>query len=155
MKGQDEKHSAVFGLWNEDPLYSPYMTSAVNLGFNSATDAAAFATAFSNVAEYTNTATGSAPGPSLPGGMYASSTEINTLGNILAPCINSAGGVAGDSSACGNLFNLTTSGSVAPTNIVGAILNILNNPTQNASSLFALGGAITPFQPALTTTPST
>jgi hypothetical protein len=136
-------------------LYSPYMTSAVNLGFNSATDAAAFATAFSNVAEYTNTATGSAPGPSLPGGMYASSTEINTLGNILAPCINSAGGVAGDSSACGNLFNLTKSGSVAPTNTVGAILNILNNPTQNASSLFALGGAITPFQPALTTTPST
>jgi hypothetical protein len=132
----------------------PYMTSATNLGSGSS-DAAAFATAFSNVAEYTNTATGSAPGPSLPGGMYASSTEINTLGNILAPCINSAGGVAGDSSACGNLFNLTKSGSVAPTNIVGAILNILNNPTQNASGLFSLPQPIAPFQPSLSTAPTT
>jgi len=132
----------------------PYMTSATNLGSGSS-DSAAFGTAFGNVAEYTNTATGTAPGTTLPVGMYASSTEINTLGNIVAPCINSAGGIAGDLSACGNLFNLTKSGSTAPTSIIGAILNILNNPTQNASSLFDLGGAITPFQPVLSSAPST
>ena len=75
-------------------LYTPYMTSpAANLSYGSG-DAAAFATAFGNVAEYTNTSTGAAPGPSLPGGFYASSTEINTLSNILASCVNSTGGSA-------------------------------------------------------------
>jgi len=129
----------------------PYMTSYSAVGSGSS-DAAAFATAFSSVAEYTNTATGSAPGPTLPSGYYASSNEINTLGNILAACINSAGGSAigtnsSDGSACGNLFNLTRSGSTAPTNTVGAIINILNNPNQNVSSLFNLPQPVTPFQP--------
>jgi hypothetical protein len=130
-----------------------YMTSTGGLGSGSA-DAAAFATAFGTVAEYTNTATGSAPGPSLPGGYYASSTEINTLGNIIASCINTAGGVAGDLSACGNLFNLTKAGSVAPTNTLGAMLNIINNPTQNASGLFALANSVTPFQPVDSVAPT-
>jgi hypothetical protein len=132
----------------------PYMTSATNAG-SGAGDAAAFASAFSQVASYTNTATGAAPGPSLPSGYYASSTEINTLGNILASCINSAGGVAGDGSACGNLFNLTKSGSVAPTDTLGAMLNILNSTSQNVSALFTLSGAVTPFQPVLTAAPAT
>ena len=131
----------------------PYMTSAANLGSASG-DAAAFASAFSQVAEYTNTATGSSPGPNLPSGYYASSTEINTLGNILASCINSSGGIAGDGSACGNLFNLSKSGSVAPTDTVGAMLNILNTPTQNASSLFNLSQAVVPFQPVLSFAPA-
>jgi Chitobiase/beta-hexosaminidase C-terminal domain len=140
-------------------LYSPYMTSATNLGSGSA-DAAAFSTAFGNVAQYTNTSTGTAPGPSLPGGFYASSTEINTLGNILASCVNSAGGAAvgassSDGSACGNLFNLTRNGGVAPTNTIQALLNILNNPTQNASALFNLPQPIVPFQPSLSAAPTT
>ena len=74
---------------------SPYMTSTGNLGYGSG-DAAAFATAFGSVAEYTNTATGRAPGPSLPSGYYASSTEINTLGNIHRLVHQSTGGIAGD-----------------------------------------------------------
>ena len=140
-------------------LYTPYMTSANNLG-SAAGDAAAFATAFGNVAEYTNTSTGTAPGPSLPGGMYASSTEINTLSNILAACVNSTGGAAvgsnsSDGTACGNLFNLTRSGGVAPTNTIQALLNILNNPTQNASALFSLPQPNAPFQPSLSAAPTT
>jgi hypothetical protein len=138
---------------------SPYMTSYTNLGSGSS-DATAFATAFGNVSEYTNTTTGTAPGPSLPLGYYASSTEINTLGNIIAACVNSTGGSAvgsssSDGSACGNLFNLTRSGGVAPTNTVAALLNILNNPTQNAASLFSLPQPIAPFQPSLNTAPTT
>jgi hypothetical protein len=127
----------------------PYMSSASSLG-SAVGDAAAFHTAFSQVAEYTNATTGTAPGTTLPSGYYASSTEINTLGNIIAPCINSNG----TDSNCSTLFNLTKSGGVAPTNTVGALLNILNNPTQNASSLFALGGSVVPFNPALTTAPT-
>ncbi len=123
-------------------------------------DAAAFATAFANVAQYTNTSTGTAPGPNLPSGYYASSTEINTLGNILAACVNSTGGSAlgsnsSDGTACGNLFNLTRSAGVAPTNTVNSLINILNNPTQNVSSLFSLPQPIAPFQPSLSVAPST
>jgi len=124
----------------------PYMTSTSNLSYG-AGDAALFATAFSNVSEYTNTTTGTSPGPTLPGGYYASSTEINTLGNILASCINSTGGVAGDGSACGNLFNLTKVAGVPATNTLGAMLNIINNPTQKVPQLFALAAAVAPFQP--------
>jgi len=140
-------------------LYSPYMTSALTLG-SGLGDATAFATAFANVAEYTNTATGTAPGPALPGGMYASSTEINTLSNIVASCVNSTGGAAvgsnsSDGTACGNLFNLTRNGGVAPTDTITAIINILNNPTQNAASLFGLPQPYAPFQPSLTSAPTT
>jgi hypothetical protein len=129
------------------------MTSATNLGSGSG-DAAPFASAFSLVNEYTNTTSGSAPGPTLPTGSYASSTEINTLGNVVASCINSPGGIAGDGSACGNLFTLATpSGGQAPTDTVGALLNILKNPTQNVAALFNLSGAAAPFQPSLSTAP--
>jgi hypothetical protein len=136
----------------------PYMNSYSAVGSGSS-DAAQFASAFNSVSIYTNTATGAAPGPNLPSGYYASSTEINTLGNILASCINSTGGSAvgtnsSDGSACGNLFNLTRFGTVAPTNTVGAMINILNNPNQNVSALFNLPQPITPFQPVDTTAPS-
>ena len=112
----------------------PYASSSGSLSATSG-QVTAFNTAFGQVAEYTNTATGSAPGPSLPGGYYASSTEINTLGDIVAPCINSTG----LDSNCSTLFNLTKSAGVAPTNTAGAIVNILNNPTQNTAPLFNLG----------------
>ena len=132
----------------------PYMTSTGGLGSGSG-DAAAFDSAFVSVAEYTNTTTGTAPGPTLPAGYYASSAEINTLGNIIASCINTAGGYAGDGgSACGTLFTLTTVGSSVPTNTLGAMLNIINNPTQNAAALFNLAGVVTPFQPVDSVAPS-
>jgi hypothetical protein len=145
--------SEVTSVGTVAALY-PYMSSALGVG-SGPTDAAAFATAFGNVSEYTNTSTGTAPGPNLPGGYYASSTEINTLGNIVASCVNSTGGSAGDGTACGNLFNLTRSSGVAPTNTVASLINILNNPTQNVYNLFTLPQPIAPFQPSLSVPPST
>jgi sugar lactone lactonase YvrE len=132
----------------------PYMTSYAAVG--SATgDASSLTAAFSEVNEFTNIAVGTAPGPALPAGYYASSTEINTLADIVASCINSAGGKAGDNSACGNLFTLTTpTGGAAPTDTVQAILNILNNPTANVTAIFNLGGAYVPFLPDLASAPS-
>jgi hypothetical protein len=131
----------------------PYIAGPGSVGSGTG-DAAAFGTAFQSVAEYTNTTTGTAPGPNLPGGYYASSTEINTLGNIFAYCINTASGSAGDGTPCGNLFNLTKVGGVAPTNTLNALVNILNNPTQNVSGLFGYAGSNTPFQPADSVAPS-
>ena len=132
----------------------PYMSSVANLG-SASSSAAALTTAFALVNEYTNTATGADPGPTLPTGYYASSTEINSLGDSVASCINSAGGVAGDGSACGALFTLATPiGGTAPTDTIQAILDILKNPTLNVSALFDLSPAAAPFQPSLSAAPA-
>lgn len=131
----------------------PYMSSYSNLGSGSG-DAAAFASAFSSVQQYVNTSTGTAPGPSLPAGDYAATATIEALADIVSSCINSSGGTAGDGSPCGDLFSLAKSSGVAPTDTIGAILNILNNPTQNAAALFALIPSDPPFPSTLTSAPS-
>jgi len=131
----------------------PYMSSYANLGSGSG-DSAAFASAFSAVQEYVNTSTGTAPGPSLPTGDYAATATIEALADIVSSCINSSGGVAGDGSPCGNLFSLAESSGVAPTDTIGAILNILNNPTQNAAALYALIPTDPPFPSTLSGAPS-
>jgi len=132
-----------------------YMTSYSAIG-SATTDASALQSAFNTVAEFTDTTQGIVPGPALPTGSYASSLEIQTLGDAISACINSAGGVAGDSSACGTLFTDTTpSGGPAPTNTIAAALNIINNPALNACAIFNLVPASPPFPTTLTACPST
>jgi hypothetical protein len=132
----------------------PYASSISQLGSGTG-DAAQFATAFALVNEYVNTATGATPGPALPGGADASSLQINALADILATCVNSSGGVAGDGSLCGNLFALVTpQGGTAPIDILGATLDILNNPSQNAAALFNLIDPNAPFQPFMSAAPT-
>ncbi len=133
---------------------SNFMNSYSTVGSGTA-DSAQLQTAFLTVNEYTNISTGTVPGPTLPAGYSASSAAMGTLGDIVATCVNSAGGVAGDGSACGQLFTLATiSGNSAPTDVVGAILNILKQPTVNVSQIFALLPATPPFQPTLSTAPT-
>jgi sugar lactone lactonase YvrE len=136
----------------------PYMKGYATLGSGSS-DLTAFDNAIAAVNEYTNIATGAVPGPTLPSGYYASSTEIQTLGDILSQCINSSGGHAGDNTTlCGQLFTLATppgTGSVAPTDTVAAIVDILKNPTTNVSGIFGLLPSNGPFQPTLTASPAT
>ena len=159
--GQCGQLSATTYIWVNEvttvgtvaALY-PYMTGYATTGSGSA-DLNAFQTAFSTVNEFTNTANGTAPGPTLPAGYYASSTEIDTLGNILAPCINSLGGTAGDGTLCGQLFQLAKPPTgAAPTDTVTAMVDILKNPAQNVAALFNLGQAAPPFQPALSSAPA-
>jgi hypothetical protein len=131
----------------------PYMTAAAKLG-SGTSDTTQLTSAFALVNEYANIATGSVPGPTLPIHDYASSVEIQTLGNIVAGCINSTGGTAGDGSACGNLFTLATpSGGTAPADTIGSILDILNNPTRNVGAIFNLSNSTAPFQPSLNAAP--
>ena len=131
-----------------------YMTSYSSVGSGTA-DASALQAAFSNVSQYTDTSKGTAPGPGLPASSYASSFEIQTLGDALSPCINSVGGVAGDGSSCGTLFNDTKpSGGSAPTDTIGAALNIVNNPALNTCAIYGLVPGSPPFQPTLSSCPS-
>jgi hypothetical protein len=82
------------------------------------------------------------------------STQINTLADILAACVNSVGGGAGDGTACGKLFmDATPTSGTAPTDTIKAILDVLLNPTNNTSALYLLLVPAAPFQPTLTASP--
>jgi hypothetical protein len=131
----------------------PYLSGYASLG---AADSNALAMAFATAQEYSWIAGGTVPGQTLPAGYYASSVEIATLANILATCVNTAGGVAGDGSPCGNLFSLATpSGGVAPTDVLQAALDIVENPTHNVGSIYNLEPARgAPFQPSLSAAPT-
>jgi hypothetical protein len=121
-------------------------------------DPTQFTAQFAAVNEYVNISTGSSPGPALPAGYQVSTAMLYTLSNILASCINSSGGVAGDSSACGQLFTLTTQASVnggaSPTDTLSAMIQIAHYPTNNVSAIFNLATATGPFQPTLATAPA-
>ena len=133
---------------------SNFMNGYASVGSGSS-DAAQLQTAFLTANEYTNTTNGAVPGATLPTFFSASSTALQTLADIIASCVNSAGGIAGDPSTCGQLFGLATiSGNVAPTDTVGAILNILKQPTVNVPQLYALVPAQPPFTSTLSSSPA-
>jgi len=106
------------------------------------------ATAFGNAANLANLGTGAALTSPAP------QTEINTLANILAACINSTGF---ESSSCSVLFNNAQSAGssgVYPTNTAMAAINIAHNPLSNVASLYTLASATPPFAPSLTSQPN-
>ncbi len=131
------------------------MTAPANIG-STPTNSVGLLNAFASVNKLVNTVDGSLSGPALPVGAILPTAELNTLADILASCINTAGGgSAGDGSACGNLFALAVSSTgVKPTDVVTAALNIAHNPAQNAAALNRLATATAPFQPILTSAPT-
>ena len=78
-------------------------------------------------------------------------SEIDTLANILAACINSSGPT---SSTCATLFANAKNGVTTPTDTATAAINIAHNPGANIASLYGLQTGITEFQPMLSTQPN-
>jgi hypothetical protein len=79
--------------------------------------------------------------------------EINTLGNILAACVNSSGTV----SACTTLFANAESGGTTgtqPTDTATAAINIAHNPVAAVGTLYGLSMPYAQFSPALTAQPN-
>jgi len=135
---------------------SPFMTGPANVG-STASNAIGLTNAFADVNTLVNTVTGVAPGPALPVGATVPASEIDTLADILAACVNSAGGTAGDGSACGNLFSAANPGGTpgsAPTDTITAAMNIAQHPALNVSSLYAIATPTAPFQPTLGSQPN-
>ena len=133
---------------------APYMQSYGSIG-SSPSDAQMMADAFTMAAELANTGAGSTPGVGVPTGQVVPSQKLNTLADILSACINSSGGKAGDSSSCGLLFSLASAASsAAPTDTVGALLDIARNPTSNVVPIFDLNSPTDPFQPSLSAAPA-
>ena len=132
---------------------APFMTSPSAIGSTPA-DAAALASAFALASQLANTTTGTTPGTGVPAGTSVPVAQINTIGNILSTCINSAGGTAGDNTTCGTLFSLTTPTGLTPaTDTVTALLHLANNPTLNTAALYNLVPPFAPFQPSQPQTP--
>jgi NHL repeat len=140
--------TTVAGIW----ALSPFMTGMTNIG-SSASNPSGLGNAFAAVNSVANIATGTAPGPALPSAATLPIAKINTLADILAGCVNSSGGTAGDASPCGNLFAAATVNGVAPANTIAAALNIAQNPAANVPALYALQTAIPPFLPSLANAP--
>ena len=83
---------------------------------------------------------------------------INTIGNILQTCVDSAGllssslvtPIKSDGSSCGSLFEYaSTPAGVVPSNTLQAALNIARNPTHNVDQLFNLQPKTAVFTPTL------
>jgi hypothetical protein len=133
---------------------APYMQSYADVGSNPS-DAQLMASAFTMAAELANTGSGSSPGVGVPTGQVVPYQKLNTLADIVSTCINSSGGKAGDSSSCGVLFSLASAASSsAPTDTVGAILDIALHPTSNVVPIYNLNPPTDPFQPSLSTAPA-
>ncbi len=132
---------------------APYMTSPSAVG-SAPGDAAALAGAFTLASQLANTATGTTPGTGVTVGTTVPVAQINTIGDILAACINSAGGTSGDNTTCGTLFSLTTPTGLTPaTDTITALLHLANDPTLNTASLYSLVTPEAPFQPFQPQTP--
>jgi hypothetical protein len=124
-----------------------YMTSARAVGASTAHEVA-LANAFTVATELVNNATGAAPGVGIPTGESVPIAQIDTVADIVAACINSSGGTAGDGSACGSLLALTTPSAVQPpADTIAALLNLANNPALNTGPLYDSVPPASPFQP--------
>lgn len=138
--------TTVAAVWS----LAPFMSSADTVGASQA-EGSALSVAFQMAIMLVNPATGKSPGAQAPPTgvpVYV----INTVADILAGCVQSGGGSAGDGTACGKLFQYTTpAGGTAPTDVIGAALGIANYPTQNTTELSSLIPSPAPFQPAYTT----
>jgi len=131
-----------------------YVSSYAAVG-SSIGDAEGLDSGFVTANELVDSTTGMSPGVNVPNGYTVPVAQINTLGNVATACVDSAGGVAGDGSACGSLFSLTTvPGMAPPTDTVTALLNLAKNPELNTGELYELVSTDAPYQPAVSAPPA-
>ena len=123
--------TTIGSVW---PL-AAYMTSPSRLG--SAPDDTSFLNAVASVPEFINVAQGSSPGKPTSTSYFAENSKLYSLSDLLASCVNSTGGSAGDGSSCGLLFSIATPpGGSAPTDTMTAALRIAQNPGNNVTADF-------------------
>ncbi len=106
--------------------------------------------AFATVGNLVNTATGTAWAMTPNGNGIVPQTEINTLADILVPCVNSTDPT---SASCASLFS-AVGGGVRQVTVLGASLAIAQNPSTNVATLFGLSSANAAFQPTLSAAPN-
>jgi hypothetical protein len=139
--------TTVASVW----ALAPFMSSMTNVA-TSSTNVQGLANAFASINKIVSISAGTMPGPTLPSGASIPTTQINTLADILAACINSVDQSTSTPSAnCGSLFSAAMpTGGTAPKNTIQVALNMATNPTLNLSALTNLVAATgTPYQPSM------
>ena len=141
--------TTVGSVW---PL-AHYFTSPTHLGF--ASNDTSFPGAVSSVPEFINLAQGSSPGTPTSTSYFAENNKLYSLADVLAACVSSSGGTAGDGSPCGELFSMASSaGGSAPTDTMTAAIQIAQNPDNNVAGIYGLVKGSTAFEPTVTAAPS-
>jgi hypothetical protein len=141
--------TTVASVW----ALSPFMSGIAGVG-TTAGNGTGLTNAFATVNKLVDISVGSLPGPALPPGATLPVQKMNTIADVLANCVNSAGGVATDtSSPCGALFSAATVNGVAPTDTITAALNLAQNPNAPSSTLTGNIPPTAPFQPVLAAAP--
>jgi hypothetical protein len=129
---------------------APFMTDYAHVGAD-ASNPNALAGAFAQAQATVDFTTGNFATPA--GGATVPTQLLSSLADILAACVNTGGGTAGDGSgsACSTLMGSAGTGTATET--IGAMLQIVQHPATNVTALFGLilGGA--PFQPGLGSQP--
>jgi len=136
----------AFAGYASDPIH--VSTSNTLLAATGLTNAA------NNVSNLENTSTSVALATTPGSNGTVPQTEINTLANILAACVNSTGPT---STQCSTLFSNAASSASATTDTATAALNIAHNPGPSSTivgNLFGLQTPSSPFQPMLPTAPN-
>lgn len=127
-----------------------FMSNYVQVS-TSASNAPGIARAFASIPNMINVATGTVLTTTPGGNGTVPAAEINTLADVIAPCVNSPG----NDGNCAALFAATTpAGGTAPTDTVSALLSIAQNPGNNVAQIYNLVAANSPFQPTLTSAPN-
>lgn len=124
---------------------APFMTAYDHVG-GSATNATGVANAFLNAQLLVDPATGLAP--QLASNLAIESGKLYALADAIVPCVNSDGGTA-----CNPLFTAASVNGTAPTDVLGALLNIVKHPGNNVSGVFNAIGSTPPYPTTLTTVP--
>jgi hypothetical protein len=136
--------SAVWAL-------APFMVDYAHIGTSPA-NVQGLTKAFATAQALVDIKTGKTPGSSATIAAIPT-VEINTLGQILASCVNSNGSTAA-TAGCGRLFTAATpAGGRAPTDTIAAALDIARNPGHNVSSLFSTFSPTGGYQPLLSFAP--
>lgn len=128
-----------------DALY-PFMADGKHIG-ESPTNPVAIAGAMREISGLATVGTGTFGGNGL--NSLPLEVQFNMMADILAACVNTAGGVSGDGSACGKLLQAT-----GGTDTMTAAMEMASAPTNNAQALYNLIVAGAPFQPYFSSLPS-
>jgi streptogramin lyase len=129
---------------------APFMADYQHIGYPGSS--LGISNAFAMISTLANTTLGSSPGLNAPANAVPTA-EIDTLADILASCINSVVATVGN---CSVLFGFTPppGGGAAPTDTIGATLNIATNPTGVTGIFNRVPSTGAPFQPTLTQAPA-
>jgi hypothetical protein len=101
-----------------------------------------------------NLSSGSAPGPAAVSSDVVPVTKLNALADLLAFCVDSQGGTAGDGSPCGQLFQYAARpDTVVPQDTIAASFLIARNPDSNVAQLYNLIPSEGTYEPQLTKVP--